>query len=291
MGIVAVGLMVAMIAFISSIVQAGREGTAASIAMQAAWTFGAATAALGILKTGIAVVLWGIVRRIWLRAESIKAALPKLMPPKADQPPLREGAIDTSYGPAEVTRTPPAPLFIHRLSFALWAPMLLMGVMGLGAGLILSFIEAGAASSQSTGTFNSLRALVPGIMFFGEALLLAGISFLLGSILGSIRQGGGEVQESVGVHVKTLKMPLTAKLFVALMMMGMMVEMAQLGLYIYAATLENAESLDVWLTWLGPLREAGLGLLLSGIVLALASIGKVLGFQFSRIQELIAVGR
>ena len=38
-------------------------------------------------------------------------------------------------------------------------------------------------------------------------------------------------------------------------------------------------------------REAGLGLLLSGIVLALAAIGTVLGFQFQRIRELITDGR
>lgn len=288
--LIAVGLMVAMAAFISSIVQASRDGTAASIAAQAAWTFGVATVALGVLKTGIAVILWGIVRRIWVRAESIKAALPQLMPSGIDRT-LKEGTIDTPYGPAVVTRQGPPPLLVHRMSFALWAPMLLMGAMGVVAGLVLSIVEAGTANSGNTSAFNTLRALVPGILFFGEALLLAGISFLLGSILGSIRQGGGEVQESVGAHVKTLKMPLTAKLFVAMMMMGMMIEMLQLAFYLYAATLDNPKTLDVWLTWLGPLREAGLGILLSGIVLALGAIGKVLSFQFSRIQELIAVGR
>lgn len=293
LSIIAIGLMVAMAGFISSIVQATREGEASaiSIAAQAAWTFGLATAALGVFKTGIAVILWGIVRRIWIRAESVKEALPKLMPSNAQQQPAREGPIATPYGPAEVSRKALPPLLVHGMSFALWAPMLLMGFMGVAIGLILSFFEAGAANSGDTGAFNALRALVPGILFFGEALLLAGISFLLGSILGSIRQGGGEVQESAGVSVKTLKMPMTAKLFVALMVMGMMVGMLQLALYIYVATLDNAKTIDVWLTWLGPLREAGLGILLSGIVLALGTIGKVLGFQFSRIQEIIGTGR
>ena len=287
----AVGLMVAMAALISAIVQAARDASAVSIATQAAWTFGVATIALGVIKTGIAVVLWGIVRRIWLRAESIKEALPKLMPPKAEQPPVKEGPINTPYGLAQVSRTASPPLFVHRMSFTLWAPMLLMGIIGVAAGLVLSIVQAGEADSTDTGTFNSLRALTPGILFFGEALLLAGISFLLGSILGSIRQVGREVQESVGAHVKTLKTPLTAKLFLGLMMMGMMISMLQLGLYIYAATLDSTASLETWLTWLGPLREAGLGILLSGIVLALATIGRILGFQFSRIQELISVGR
>ena len=61
-----------MVAFVSSIVQAARDGSDASIAIQAAWTFGVATAALGTIKTGIAAVLLGIVRRIWHRVESLK---------------------------------------------------------------------------------------------------------------------------------------------------------------------------------------------------------------------------
>ena len=40
--------------------------------------------------------------------------------------------------------------------------------------------------------------------------------------------------------------------------------------------------------WLGPTRELSLAFLLSGIVLALATIANVLGFQFSRIKGIIA---
>ena len=73
-----VGLGVAMVAFIISIVQAGRDAT--DIAAQAAWTFGVATAALGIVKSGIALILWGIVRRLWIRIQSVRETLPKLLP-------------------------------------------------------------------------------------------------------------------------------------------------------------------------------------------------------------------
>ena len=45
-----------------------------------------------------------------------------------------------------------------------------------------------------------------------------------------------------------------------------------------------------WFAWLGPLRELSLGLILSGIVLALVAIGDVLGFQFGRIKEIITTG-
>ena len=167
--------------------------------------------------------------------------------------------------------------------------MLIMGAMLVAIGLVLSFFEA--ASDSGSDTFLTLRALVPGIEFLGEGLLLAGISFLLGSILGSLRQGGGEIQESLGVGVKTLSMPLTAKLFVALMVIGMMVEMVQFGFYVYVSTLSDVSTINAYLTWLGPLREAGLGILLSGIVLALGTIGKILGFQFYRIRELITTGQ
>jgi hypothetical protein len=41
----------------------------------------------------------------------------------------------------------------------------------------------------------------------------------------------------------------------------------------------------------GRLGQPSLGALLSGIVLALYSIGNVLGFQFSRIRDIITIGR
>ena len=56
--------------------------------------------------------------------------------------------------------------------------------------------------------------------------MLASISFLLASILSGLREGGGEVQEALGVPVTTLKMPNTAKAFVVLMMMGLMILMS-----------------------------------------------------------------
>jgi hypothetical protein len=46
-----------------------------------------------------------------------------------------------------------------------------------------------------------------------------------------------------------------------------------------------------WFAWLGPVREVGLGLILAGIVLALYTIGTVLGFQFERLGQIIKEGR
>lgn len=286
------GLALAMIAFVSSLILAAAVAAdvpLARVAAQDAWTFGVATAALGTLKVGIALILWGIARRLWIRVESVKAALPGLVPESRQPIPITQTTISTPYGAATVSRYAPGPLFIHRVAFALWAPMLIMGAMLVGLGLVIGL--AASANAANAATFLRLRTLEPGVMFLGEGLLLSGIAFLLGSILGSIRIGGGEVQESLGVAVKTLKMPFTAKVFVALMALGMMVEMAQVVLYIIASGITDEKILTVWLAWLGPLREAGLGVLLTSIVLALASIAKALSFQFTRITELVASGR
>ena len=82
-------------------------------------------------------------------------------------------------------------------------------------------------------------------------------------------------------------MPFSAKIFVALMVTGMMLSIAQFALYIVAAEVDSPAA---WFAWLGPLREVALGLLLSGIVLALYTIGTVLGFQFTRLRELVVEG-
>lgn len=253
--------------------------------------FGIAVAGLGTAKTGIGFVLWGILRRIWLRIASITAALPALVPQTAGpRDPIRPSVVRTAWGVATISANAPASLFIHRMARIMWAPSLLMGAMFLYAGLILA-----VGQSQNTGTnpalAQSLGAWVQGTQFLGEGLLLSGISFLLGTILGAIRSGGGQVQQSLRVPVKTLRMPGTAKVFVALMMLGLMIEIAQFILYAYLAGVRDSAVVAAWSAWLGPFREFGLGVLLSAIVLALATIAKALGFQFTRVKELIETGR
>ncbi len=297
--VAALGFMVAMVAFISAIVQAGfvaESASATGIETQNAWTFGLSSTAVVVVKAGIALILLGILRRLWVRVESMKQALPRLVPQGGQDARINEGPISTPFGAGKVSRKAPGALPIHRMAYVMWAPMLLMGAMGVMIALVLSFVWAAAANSGNAADSLRLLGLTKGVMFLGEGLFLSGIAFLLGSILGSLRQGGGEVQESLGAGVKTLVMPLTAKLFVVLMMAGLMIEMVQFGFYLFVATLdgatpEGAASIRAYYTWLGPLREAGLGLILSGIVLALGTIGTILGFQFSRIRELISAGR
>lgn len=281
LGAIGVGLIAAaLIGNLVAVDEVGEGGTRLRSIL--AWTFGVTTMGLAALKFGIAVVLMGIIVRLWMHVESVKTALMTLR--KDVEPQLHTGDLKTDYGAAIATASVPVPLPIHRMARVLWHPMVVMGLMAVMIGLVLSFIQVGTEDSRD---FIRLSAYTQGLQFMGEGLLLSGISFLLGTILASLRSGGGEVQESLGVTVKTLKMPLSAKLFVALMAVGMMISIIQFVLYIVAA---EADSPAAWFAWLGPFRELALGLLLSGIVLALYSIGTVLGFQFSRIRELIAEG-
>ena len=288
----AAGLALATISLIAGVVAGdlARQGaTADQVGALGAWSFGLTTAAFGTVKLAIGLVLLGIVRHIWMRVESVKAALPKLMR-AGNESSSASGSIEATFGSVGATATAPRPLLIHRLAGLMWAPMLAMGVMLVYAGLLLSFAAAGNVGT-APALAQSQQAWVQGIQFLGEGLLLAGISFLLATILGAIRAGSGEVQESLGVTVRTMRMATTAKLFVALMVAGLMIEIAQFVGYAYIATVPGTTTYATLAAWLGPLREFGLGVLLGGIVLALATIARALTFQFARITQIITTGR
>lgn len=283
-----VGLAVAGIAFLASAAAGSLAAAEASpdlVASSAILGFGLATAGFAMIKIGIGVILIGIVRGLWVRVDAVKTVLPALMrPPQAGEAPF--GDYVSPFGPATITRTVPGALPIHRMAQLLWAPMLAMGAMLVAIGLLVDLLAVGATSSA--GGASAEFAWAQGTMFLGESALLAGISFLLGTILGAIRRGGREVQQSLGLPVRTLGMPRTAKAFVGLMVAGVMVGVTQFVGYAIVASSGQPAEIAAAFAWLGPLREFGLGLLLAGIVLALATIATALGFQFSRITEIIS---
>ncbi len=279
-----VGLMLAAVTFVANIVAANLSDSI-DAGETFAWSFGLTTTAFATIKFAIAVILIGIVYRLWMRVDSVKHAVAKLKKP-AD-PVIQTGDVETPWGVATQGATVPKPLPIHRMAKRMWAPMVAMGFMAVIAGLVISFIWV---SGVADGTQQAAQAWTQGTQFLGEAFLLSGVAFLLGTILAGLRQGGGEVQQSLGVTVRTLKMPLTAKAFVAFMMVGLMLGVAQFVLYIVAATGDGGLTFASWSAWLGPTRELSLGLILAGIVLALVTIGNVLAFQFSRISEIITTG-
>jgi hypothetical protein len=287
-GLALAGLVAAMVSLINAVaagvaVAGGNDAAAGALL---AWSFGVATAGFGTAKLGIGLVLWAIVGRIRGRIDAMKEALPPLVGPAPRRRLVNGSTVKTDFGAAVVGDEAPPELIIHRASRILWAPMLAMGIMALYAGLVLSVVQAGNVAADPV-LARAQGAWVQGLQFLGEALLLAGISFLLGTILGWLRRGGGEVQAAIGHQVRTLRMPVTAKIFIGLMALGVMVAIAQFGLYVYAATLAADPAFVPIAAWLGPLREFALGILLSGIVLALAAIARVLGFQFHRVTELI----
>jgi len=277
------GVVLVTAAFFGNLSAAGDSGTSA--AQTLAWTFGLTTLGFGTVKMGIAVILIGILVSLWTRVDSVQQSLPHLRAPAAAGPAIGS-KINTPYGVAAATEVEPKPLPIHRMAKTMWAPMLAMGAMALVAGFIVSLAWSNAAGSGDATT--AAAAWTQGLQFLGEGLLLSGISFLLGTILASLREGGGRVQQSLGLTVQTLKMPTTAKIFIGLMMMGLMISVVQFVLYIVVAN--GVSDPAAWFAILGPLREVGLGLLLAGIVMALATIGNVLGFQFHRIRQICTIG-
>jgi len=293
LGLAAIATGAAMIAFIGSwsaaqIVADGGSGT--DVATLAIWTFGLTTLAFGTTKLGIASILLAIRRRVLARVESVKFALPQLMPQTATGGGRALGEYDSDFGPAVATQRAPAPLPIHQLAGLMWLPMLAMAAMALFVGFILALVAAGNVATDPQLAV-SHRAWVQGLQFLGEGFALAGISFLLARILAALRSGGGEVQQGLGLTVETLRMPVTAKAFVVLMMAGLMVEIVQFIAYAVVAGLTDPTQIVVAFSWLGPLREFGLGLLLSGIVLALATIARALDFQTARIVQIITRGQ
>ena len=220
----------------------------------------------------------------------------------------------TDFGPITVSQTSGGQLIIHKMASRLWLPMLVMGVMALAIAAGLGIAQAQVGSDLGAeftalrkANFETLQPLTAGFLFLGEALLLSGIAFLLGTILGALRSGGGEVQESVGAQVKTLQMPWSAKVFLVLMMAGLMLELVAFGTLAFVASQAHgawigATAVDApgninalnrataYAAWANPLREVALATILTSIVFALYTISSVLSFQFSRIRELI-VGR
>ena len=291
LGIGLIGLLIAMVVVglaVAAAIQVGDAGNEQTAGEILAVALGLNTVALATIKTGIAVVLIGVLVRLWIRVEGIKAALPSLKAPTQDPGPTT-GTTETPYGTCDVAESAPSELSIHRMARTLWAPMLAMGLTFVAAGFIVGLVWAGNIGSDPE-TAIAASAWAQGLQFLGEAFVLAGVSFLLGSILGGLRAGGGGVQQSLGLPVQTLQMPKTAKAFIALMALGLTVAIAQFVLYVVTTTFDSALDVATWFAWLGPLRELSLGLLLAGIVMALATIGNALGFQFWRIRGIITTG-
>jgi len=192
----------------------------------------------------------------------------------------------------EVSAKNPGYNLPQRLGRALWAPMWAMSLMGFVAAIIVAGVRAGSvADGASEATIQAQAHLVTGLMFIGFASVFAAISFAIARILGVFRDGGGRVQETLGVKVHTLKMPATAKAFVGLMMMAMMAILVAVVIHFVTAagtaagTISVADSESTAIA-LEAVRRLGVAVYLVAIALGLATITKVLRFQAIRLREL-----
>ncbi len=179
---------------------------------------------------------------------------------------------------------------------ALWLPMFAMALMAFPIGLGLAVWRASLIADESSpDTVAALGQFVPAAMFLGFLAVFSAIAFAIAHILGEFRKGGGEVQELASHDgVQTLRMPVTAKAFIGVMAMGMMVLMAAIVGHVLAgvaladgSTYAEANQ-EQWSLWLEAGRRLGVALYLFSIVLGLATIVQVLRFQAVRIREVAA---
>ncbi len=145
------------------------------------------------------------------------------------------------FGSRAVLARPEATM-MQNVARYMWVPMLLMGLMIIGAGLVLSIVNASAASDyfglpqavrgaadapggviDDRQFIESTNVWLPGFQLLGIGLILAAITFSLASILGVFRAGGVRLQQAFGHEAETLTPPITARLFPMLMMMGLMI--------------------------------------------------------------------
>ena len=219
---------------------------------------------------------------------------------------------------------------MQAMASKMWALFIAMGFMVVLAAFIYGLVNASVSSdylqfskeareAAATGTdlatskafIESTKAWLPAFKFLAMGMLLGGVTFLLATILGALRTGGGRVQEALGVPVKIIKPPMTAKVFPMFMMMGMMVLIAALVIGIVLATisygcwnhsiatelnpavegsalLQSLSTVTSVSAWLAPFKFVGIAFLLTGIGLALAIIIRVLRWQSQRLWDILS---
>ena len=219
---------------------------------------------------------------------------------------------------------------MQAMASKMWVPFIAMGFMIVMAAFIYGLVNSSitsdyfqfsketreaAAAGSSLATqkafIESTKAWLPSFKFLGMGMILGGVTFLLATILGSLRTGGGRVQEALGVPVRIIKSPMTAQIFPVLMMMGMMILIASLIIAIVIATisygywnhsiatelnpaaegsqlLTSLSTINTMNAWLAPFKFVGIASLLAGIGLALATIIRVLRWQSERLWDILA---
>ena len=217
---------------------------------------------------------------------------------------------------------------MQSMASKMWLPLIAMGFMIVVASFIVGLVNSSVAAdyyafdkvtreaavrgsdlATDKAFIESTKVWLPTVKFLGIGMLFGGVTFLLATILGALRVGGGRVQEALGVDVKIMKPPVTARMFPLFMMMGMMVLVASVVIAIVLSTLaydywnhsiatqlnpatgellSDLGTINTVKLWLEPFKFVGVALLLSGIGLALATIVQVLRGQSNRLLQLLS---
>ncbi len=230
----------------------------------------------------------------------------------------------------------PAPMLpvgvsgMQAMASKMWKPFIGMGFMVVVAALIIGIVVSVTAAdyfsfsklareAATTGSdlatekafIESTKAWLPTLKFLGVGMIVGGVTFLLATILGALRVGGGKVQQALGETVRMPKPPITAKLFPMFMMMGIMILMAALIIGIVLAVItfgywnhsiatelnpavEGSQLLSTLSTiasiqmWLAPLKFVGMASLFVGVGMALATIVGALRWQSNRLWDMLS---
>ncbi len=219
---------------------------------------------------------------------------------------------------------------MQTLASRMWAPFIIMGFIIVVMAFVIGIINAqvtgdyfafSKAEREAAGAGSDIvdkkvfveatLAWLPQFKFLGLGMILGGITFLLATILGTLRAAGATVQQSLGTTIVIPRPPMIAMIFPMLMMAGLVVLIAALALGILEAVLAadywdhsittelntapagsallsdlgTLQALDRWLT---PFKFVGMALLLTGIALALATIIWTLRFQSRRLLDIMA---
>jgi len=239
------------------------------------------------------------------------------------QTPSREMIVPAPMLPVQVSG-------MQAMASKMWKPFIAMGFMVVVAALIIGVIVSVTAAdyfsfsklareAATTGSdlatekafIESTKAWLPAFKFLGVGMIVGGVTFLLATILGALRVGGGKVQQALGETVRMPKPPITAKLFPIFMMMGIMILMASLIIGIVLAVIsagywnhsiatelnpavQGSQLLSTLSTitsiqmWLAPLKFVGMATLFVGVGMALATIVSVLRWQSNRLWDMLS---
>ena len=219
---------------------------------------------------------------------------------------------------------------MQAMASKMWMPFIGMGFMIVVAAFIIGLVSSATIADYFTASkamreaaakgsdlatqkafVESVKVWLPAFKFLGIGMLLGGITFLLATILGALRVGGGGVQQALGGEVRMPKPPMTAKLFPMVMMMGLMILIAALVIGIVNATLaydywnhsiatqlnpaaegsgllSDLGTINAIKLWLAPFKFVGMATLFTGIGLALATIVQVLRWQSNRLWNILS---